>query len=562
VARFGGIRISTAAAVPPLRRDTEDITDHALVARVRAGDDRAFECLYERYQRRICAYVQGMVHDHARAEDVCQDVFMSALRRMRETDRPIAFKPWIYEIAKNACIDQFRRSRRAEVVSMDADDGLGSADYGKLVTRDATPEVAVENKQQLDHLCGAFGGLSETHHEILVMRELEGLSYREIGERLGMTRPAVESTLFRARRRLSEEYDDLVSGERCRRVQSIIAAAAQGSLGARDRKRLARHVSYCQPCLRQARRSGVEHEDLVRTPLRQKIASLLPLPLFLKRRFGGNDSVAGAADAPALAAWSTYAGAVDPNLVSSWGKAVATAATIAVAGVGAGAATKPAEDARAALGGSVLESLRGDDGGDRRAAAGGTAAAPAPVPIARQAGWRVPQPGGASISRERGGDPAPASAGGERSTAGGRESGGSGEARRDREKRGGGDAGSRGGGDDGSSTSAPLGTGGAGSTATRATGEATRTGSGPISDVISRVTGGGGSTSPPSTSDGGSATISVPRVPLPGTAPSTDAPARTDAGGTVDQVVEDVEETVTDTVGGVTDVGEGILGGK
>src|SRR3954453_21745379 len=86
--------------------------DATLVAAVRRGDDRAFEQLYSRYQRRISSYVFGMVKDHGRAEDITQEVFISALRRMRETDRAIAFKPWIYEIAKNACIDQFRRSRR------------------------------------------------------------------------------------------------------------------------------------------------------------------------------------------------------------------------------------------------------------------------------------------------------------------------------------------------------------------------------------------------------------------------------------------------------------------
>ena len=58
-----------------------------------------------------------MVRDHARAEDVTQEVFLSALRRMRDTERPIAFKPWIYEIAKNACIDQFRRGAREELMS-------------------------------------------------------------------------------------------------------------------------------------------------------------------------------------------------------------------------------------------------------------------------------------------------------------------------------------------------------------------------------------------------------------------------------------------------------------
>src|SRR5215210_9354047 len=74
-------------------------TDQELVSAARRGDDRAFEELYARYQRRIAAYVYGMVKDYGRAEDITQDVFVSALRRMRHTERPIAFKPWIYEIA-------------------------------------------------------------------------------------------------------------------------------------------------------------------------------------------------------------------------------------------------------------------------------------------------------------------------------------------------------------------------------------------------------------------------------------------------------------------------------
>jgi RNA polymerase sigma factor (sigma-70 family) len=260
---------------------------------------------------------------------------------MRETDRSIAFKPWIYEIAKNACIDQFRRSKRAEEVSYDADEGLAAADYGRLVTTGPTPDAAVDQKMSLDHLCGAFGGLSETHHEILVMRELEGLSYREIGERLGMTRPSVESTLFRARRRLTEEYSELTSGERCRRIQSIIASATTGSLGARDQKRMARHVSYCQPCRRQARLAGLDSSVLVHTPVRAKIAAFLPLPAFLKRRWGGgggNDvSGMGSAHAPTVAQWASQVS--DPSL-GGWVKAAATAATIALAGAGAGAVTQ------------------------------------------------------------------------------------------------------------------------------------------------------------------------------------------------------------------------------
>src|SRR3712207_2565089 len=122
---LGDTALGTVAA-PVERREL--VTDHELVAAVRRGDDRAFEQLYGRYQRRIAAYVYGMVNDYGRAEDITQEVFISALRRMRETERPIAFKPWIYEIAKNACIDQFRRSRRAEEISFDADEGAGAAD--------------------------------------------------------------------------------------------------------------------------------------------------------------------------------------------------------------------------------------------------------------------------------------------------------------------------------------------------------------------------------------------------------------------------------------------------
>src|SRR6476661_6643812 len=283
---------SMATIAPPVApttlpaRTVGDPTDNQLVAAVRAGDERAFECLYERYHRRIAAYIYGMVNDYARAEDISQDVFMSALRRMRETDRSIAFKPWIYEIAKNACIDQFRRSKRTEEVSYDAEEGLGAADYGRLVTTGPTPDAAVDQKMSLDHLCGAFGGLSETHHEILVMRELEGLSYREIGERLGMSRPSVESTLFRARRRLTEEYDELVSGERCQRIQAIIAASGGSAPGTRDQRRLARHVSYCQPCRRAACLAGLDVEQLAPRRTRTRIAALLPIPAFLRRRYG------------------------------------------------------------------------------------------------------------------------------------------------------------------------------------------------------------------------------------------------------------------------------------
>ncbi len=322
-----------AVVTKPADQSTDDLD---LVAAVRAGDDRAFELLFLRYQSRIAAYVRGMVRDHGRAEDITQEVFMSALRRMRETDAPIAFKPWIYEIAKNACIDAFRRSRNVNEVSFDGADGVGPT----MVDRGGAPDALVDTKLAIDNLCGAFGGLSSTHHDILVMREFEGLTYREIGERLGMSRAAVESTLFRARRRLSEEYEELVSGERCLRVQRIVDAPAGRTIGARDQRRMARHIAHCQPCRRYARLAGMDLDRVRTRSAATRIAALLPLPTFLRRRFELEDAnqLLGQHTAPALH-WSTKVVAViDPATVSTWPKAIATAATVAVAGLGAGAA--------------------------------------------------------------------------------------------------------------------------------------------------------------------------------------------------------------------------------
>jgi RNA polymerase sigma factor (sigma-70 family) len=307
-------------------------TDHELVSAVRRGDDRAFEELYTRYQRRIAAFVYAKVKDHGRAEDITQEVFVSALRRMRATERPIAFKPWIYEIAKNACIDAYRRGRRAEEVSYDADDWLTPADHVRLVATGPEPDAAVDTKHELDNLCGAFGGLSETHHEILVLRELEGLSYKDIGERMGMSRPAVESTLFRARKRLGEEYDELASGARCLHIQAIIADG--GRVGRRNERKLARHLSHCQPCRRLAAQAGLDVPVPVRRRIAEKLAGLLPLPAFLRFRRGGDEAASSAVGGGG--GWVAHAPAFADAMSSGWSKGAAALAALLIAGAGVG----------------------------------------------------------------------------------------------------------------------------------------------------------------------------------------------------------------------------------
>ena len=223
-----------------------------------------------------------MLHDAARCEDIAQEAFLSALRRMRETDAEINFKPWIYQIARNAAIDSYRRNNHAVEVSMDADDGLRASDRTRLVGLDGSPDAALITKERLGHLQGAFDELSDVHTRVLVMRELEGMSYREIGQKLDLTRPAVESALFRARRRLESEYAELSEGRRCEAMEGTIARIAQGVQRGTEEHRLARHARRCHSCRRRARELGIEPLSalgaLARRP-RRAAAALAAAPL-------------------------------------------------------------------------------------------------------------------------------------------------------------------------------------------------------------------------------------------------------------------------------------------
>jgi RNA polymerase sigma factor (sigma-70 family) len=320
-------------------------SEPALVAAARAGDDRAFEQLYFRYRDRILGFIRSRVHDHGRAEDITQEVFISALRRLRANDQEIAFKPWIYEIAKNACIDEFRRGTRAREVSTEFESDVVIESPTTLSVVPG-PVAAVESKMTMDDLRGAFGGLSENHHQMLVMREFEGMSYDEIGDRMEMTRQMVESGLFRARRKLTEEYEELASGRRCQQIQVAISEGAMvsaRSLGIKDRRRFARHLSHCQVCRHEALQAGVDEALVKPRSIAAKIAALLPFPLLrwpwrgstgrgarFASRTGTHHLVSGSLKNAAAMAEPAAGSAV------SLSPAAVAAAALAIAGLGGG----------------------------------------------------------------------------------------------------------------------------------------------------------------------------------------------------------------------------------
>jgi hypothetical protein len=135
------------------------------------------------------------------------------------------------------------------------------------------------------------------------------MSYREIGQKLDLTRPAVESALFRARRRLESEYTELSEGRRCEAMRDTIARMAAGTQRGAEEHRLARHAKRCPSCLRQAREQGVEPLTTLGA-LRQKAAALLPLPWLFRRSGDDGGGIVGLFSTGASAAPLAERGAV------------------------------------------------------------------------------------------------------------------------------------------------------------------------------------------------------------------------------------------------------------
>ena len=236
------------------RRDHAGATDTQLTIAASHGDDEAFAELYERYAPRIRGYLTRLLNDEHLAQDLAHEVFVSALRRLREDRPPIAVGPWLYRIARNASIDVHRRSQVVRQVPLERA-GNEAAGGNAL---DSAPEQAAEVRQWIEHLRYLLDGLSDAHRTVLVLRELEGLSNTEIGDRLGISRPAVEGLLFRARTKVREEYEDLASGRRCETVRETLdRAGARARLGRRDARAASRHLSVCPPCRRHAWEAGV-----------------------------------------------------------------------------------------------------------------------------------------------------------------------------------------------------------------------------------------------------------------------------------------------------------------
>ena len=182
----------------------------ALVERAKGGDSRAFENLVGLYQDKIYSYVSRMLHDPIEAEDIAQEAFVRAYQSLPSFRGASSFQTWLYRIASNLVIDSVRRQRRRDdgAISLDAPIGTHDGDMPReLPDERRGPEELAESSVIQEEVNGAIERISPKLRPVLVMYDLQGMSYQEIAEVLGCPLGTVKSRVFNSRAQHKEQLE-------------------------------------------------------------------------------------------------------------------------------------------------------------------------------------------------------------------------------------------------------------------------------------------------------------------------------------------------------------------
>jgi RNA polymerase sigma factor (sigma-70 family) len=334
--------------------------DDRLVALVRGGSEPAFEALYDRHHQALLSFCRHLVGNRQEAEDALQQTFLAAYRGLTASDKPIAFRPWAYAIARNQCIDAVRARRERATEDPEelaaATDGLAEQ---------------VQQREDLREMLVDLRRLPENQRAALVLSELGDLSHDEIGDVIGCKTDKVKALVFQAREALAGTRD--ARAIPCRDIRSQLATGRGGAL---RRAPLRRHLVACDGC-------SAFKDEVARQ--RGALALLLPVAPTVGLKAGALPWIAGGGGAAG-------GGAIAGGAAAAGGGAAATSGGAAgFAGLSALASTTAAKalivGAVAVLGtaGGVagVEKLRAHGGAPN--AAGPVAATAAPAASASPA---------------------------------------------------------------------------------------------------------------------------------------------------------------------------------
>jgi RNA polymerase sigma-70 factor (ECF subfamily) len=189
----------------------EQTTDQDLVARVQAGDKRAFDLLVLKYQNRIVKLVSRFVHDPMEAQDVTQEAFIKAYRAIGSFRGDSAFYTWLYRIASNAAKNFLvAQNRRPPAMGVDVMEAEQYAVDTRLKETD-TPESMMVTDELKQVIFKAIEALPDDLREAITLREMECMSYEDIAVVMGCPVGTVRSRIFRARDAIDQKLAPLLS---------------------------------------------------------------------------------------------------------------------------------------------------------------------------------------------------------------------------------------------------------------------------------------------------------------------------------------------------------------
>jgi RNA polymerase sigma factor (sigma-70 family) len=303
----------------------------------RPRQDRQFERIYRKHVGDVYRYALAVLRNPDDAEDVTQTTFMNAYRAFERGERPEAPKNWLIAIAHNVCRQRFRQaSRRPNEV--------------EFVEEIVPAREEADERYSLEDIQRALGQLAFNQRSALVMRELEGRSYAQIAEILGLSVGAVETLIFRARRALREQLEGSLS---CEEAELALSRQADGVLPRAEKGALRAHLRECETCATAARRQRAQ-----RGALKALGAAPVPGPLigWVSSLFGGTAAATGSAVAVKVAAVTAAGllvaggGIEGKRLVEKQHVSAAPAAAVA------NAKPKPSARAKAVSSSSVVRS--------------------------------------------------------------------------------------------------------------------------------------------------------------------------------------------------------------
>ena len=183
--------------------------EHAIVRKVLEGDGEAYRVLVERYQERIYFVCYGFVRNKEDATDLAQEAFVKAYKNLPRFQFRSKFYSWLARIASNLCIDWLRRKkvRKAE----EFDEGVAAKESAGVISMahfKNDPSRSASNAQLRIRLAEAIEALPEQQRQAIVLREIDGLAYKEIAEIMDIPEGTVMSRLYYARKKLQRALED------------------------------------------------------------------------------------------------------------------------------------------------------------------------------------------------------------------------------------------------------------------------------------------------------------------------------------------------------------------